>query len=894
MEVELYFFLKLNSYNGHGSLQMTFGRRNTYFSLVLLLYCCSACAPNKYRSHSQTKHDSGNILTVSDSALTRATLELLAREGSPDSEDYKTLRQAFDHALATYLARSGRQLPTELRVRHDGMTFVFPLQIIRSGSDRHPVTPQPAQAWRTVTNTLRGDLLDLVPYPDGSKKPGKFLALFADSLVVITWSGSKVRTKSHWFHPVQFRNVKPSFPTGMINLSNHGGRKTVELVSSSLRQGIAFEVRGKNLQALMETPGPATNTAPANWNLNEETGAYTDPGIAPGQFLSYLRLPRKRYLTLDESGFINVYQSDSSEPIWRSQRAWGDRLFAVQKQTVVVCDSRQTSFVAFATEGRGLRLLGQSPRFPGTVSAVTRARDGRKDGYLVATKIPTGPFQTAQHLLFITNDNIGWQLPVTVAPPQFPDFGASLSVLVDAPLPEIQDHAWRRLPRIVFRSLYETPYELDDRQKLKPVLVAEASPDEHFRIWDIELRSDVNFADGTALTGKTLLSSWRTNWLQCARARCPLRPLWSNILGAEEFIAGARDSISGIQTIGSRQLRIFLKQPRPDFLRELTVRCFAPSKTAGNKIYPIGTGAFLAEELVQDGRLTRLVCRRNSYYRHGQPPLQEIRFSFRGEETLDYLAEATSAATQIKRKHQLDFLKKTGTHVVRKLAQETTYFAALNPGGPGLATADRRNAIITETNQRNLIANIMTEAEAEPAGSFFGIESTILPAGEAGQSGRTSTLLLVSCKQQDPVAVQIAERMVARLNQTGRPARLQKMTGTAFGTLLRSGRYHIAIDAFNSTFGVSPLSLLALNWQGYVFYPDLTRRLEESQQSPGKGSAAEMERTLISEGLLAPIVRIREYAVLPPALRNFDPAGVGQLNLARAWRPAKYGNFEKK
>ncbi len=143
-----------------------------------------------------------------------------------------------------------------------------------------------------------------------------------------------------------------------------------------------------------------------------------------------------------------------------------------------------------------------------------------------------------------------------------------------APLPDTDSE------RVVFAHLYETLATIDGAGVVRPALAGRWVSRGGGRVWDLDLRPDGRFWDGTPVTAAALAAAWRAMAFRLDRTPHAPTPLAFLPTGAP-----------GLQVTGERSLRITLPEPVPDLPAvlahpALAVRGPAPEGSA----WPVGSG----------------------------------------------------------------------------------------------------------------------------------------------------------------------------------------------------------------------------------------------------------------------------------------------------------------
>jgi hypothetical protein len=121
--------------------------------------------------------------------------------------------------------------------------------------------------------------------------------------------------------------------------------------------------------------------------------------------------------------------------------------------------------------------------------------------------------------------------------------------------------------RIVFDHLYETLFTIDCEDGVRPGLAVSWTRDKGGRCWTFDLRGNARFWDGTPVTARDVVESWR------------------DALTLDTVI----DSAS---VVTDRTLRVYLGQPSARVPSALTASVYAVTKPSGDSRWLMGSGPY--------------------------------------------------------------------------------------------------------------------------------------------------------------------------------------------------------------------------------------------------------------------------------------------------------------
>jgi len=657
-------------------------------------------------------------------------------------------------------------------------------------------------------------------------------------------------------------------------------------LTSSTKSAVALRRNKISFSPIEAIDLPKDETLPSSWMVEKGQDTFQSLHSRRRTFRSLRPAPNTEYsVALDATGYLNLF-AKNHQPLWRSDRAWGNRLFILPPDLIAVCDSRQFAFVVFRLQNQSLQLVGQSPTFSGNVSAILSVQSKNKNGLLVSTISTNAAGLPVSRLQFFPGEALPWILPISLAEPRFPDYEASLTFLQEAGSENIWPDWHREYPPMVWPNVFETLYGKDENGAARPLLASGIRADSTSRVWEISLRPDIRFSDGSPLTAEIVLAGWKYNWRACKKNSCAQQWLWTNIVGVNEFIAGKRPNAEGLQAIDAHTLKIALKEPRPDFAEHLMQPCFSVLKRSQEKKSLPGTGPFQMVAMKNDRSGSVLECRRNAYYHGGLPPLQEIKFIFFKANLTEVLSNLEAAGATLRRKKEIEVFRKIGKIDLRPFAVQPIYFLALNPSVQPLAELSQRRRIANASN-REFAANFIEAAECEVATNFFAAaveDAASRPEDDLRQPRRAMT---ISFRAQDEVAGQIAERLKIRLSRLRIPyAGPRALSNSAFEQLRRNGKYGILIDSYAPAFESPLYNLTQLLRRGYIVDPEISSALDRAL-AVSSDDAAGLEKTLMRQAILYPLLRAKNYAVLPEGIEGIRLLEAERIDFTKAWLPRR-------
>jgi len=158
--------------------------------------------------------------------------------------------------------------------------------------------------------------------------------------------------------------------------------------------------------------------------------------------------------------------------------------------------------------------------------------------------------------------------------------------------------------RSILFNVFEGLVKLDRTGKLLPAVAESCRIEQNSLAYVLTIRNGIKFSDGTEVTPADVIFSLN-----------------------EAIKAGFHgfDQIAGIEAAGSRNIRITLKKPDPEFLPYLTV-AIVPEKNTDREKKPIGTGPFTIESYMPQQSL--ILAKNPNYWQSGVPALDRVTIVF--------------------------------------------------------------------------------------------------------------------------------------------------------------------------------------------------------------------------------------------------------------------------
>lgn len=477
-----------------------------------------------------------------------------------------------------------------------------------------------------------------------------------------------------------------------------------------------------------------------------------------------------------------------------------------------------------------------------------------------------------------------------------PRYGGTLRVEMRATPVSLDPRTWKagtlesatdeKMAALVFERLVA----LDNYGKFQPQLAAEWSHDAAFKRWQFTLRTNVKFSDGTALNAGDVVTA--------------LQPLLPN---------GQQITASGNSVV------IQSTTAMPDLLEELASGPFFVFRgQAGGTL--IGTGPFVVAETVaaSHGAANPATAQGDS----GPAPAARntgdaILLKFRanqdtwsGRPFLDAI-EVTLGVPPLRQIFDLQLGKadliELSPELARRAAQEnlrvwasspvTLYGVRFDEAQPEVSNAMLREAL-SLTLDRQTMANVLLQKQAEPATALlpqwlsgyaflFTMETNIDRAKEMRAALPASLTagnppLRLSVDAPGDLAKLLGERVAVNARQAALPVQVLNRPPLRSAALRMTTSADPAAGMHLFAWHYSALSpRVELESMAAVLHLDGSSENVVSSNDPEQLYA--LERKLLEERRVLPLVALPEYVGLALNVRDWMPARWGEWHLADVW-----------
>lgn len=428
---------------------------------------------------------------------------------------------------------------------------------------------------------------------------------------------------------------------------------------------------------------------------------------------------------------------------------------------------------------------------------------------------------------------------------------------------------------VVIGNIYDSLVELDPNLEIQPALAESWEVSEDGLTYTVQLRDDVVFHNGRAMTAEDVVYSYER-------------------IVAEETgspLASRFTQVSEARAEGDHTVVFELSEPFAPFLANLTSLYVVPQEVveeAGDlQQQAVGTGPFMLDEIVPD-TLIRLVANPD-YYREGQPMLEAVQFNIVPE------ASTRAAGMRTGEYHLLPTVDPATAETLRNTpnvelleTQDLAYsLLGLNVEVEPFGQAEARRAINQIVNRDEIVqavylGNAVPGGPLSPALTEWALPTSEFPCYQADAAAGQQTLADLGVEDLEIELLtfgtirevsDLAQVLQAQLTAAG----IDTTVNVAeFGTFVQDWR-NSNFEAFVSLNGGNP------DPDGYLYRtfhsegatnvfnysnPEVDRLLEEGRTTTDPEQRyeiyAELQRILACEG---PIVHVA-YGTLFTAVRD--------------------------
>ena len=464
-------------------------------------------------------------------------------------------------------------------------------------------------------------------------------------------------------------------------------------------------------------------------------------------------------------------------------------------------------------------------------------------------------------------------------------------------------------------QLFDGLVSTDPALTLRPALATTWTISRDNRTYLFHLRRGVVFHDGSPFTADDVAHTIRR--VLAPRSEPNIAATYLSVLeGAEDFTAGRRDDLPGVDVLDDHTVLIRLAQPYPSFLEVLAMDGLriVPHRAllaAGEDAFwrrPVGSGPF---------RLARWDAQGLRLERHagwfGTPAhLDAVEIRFPGSGTDGQAARFAAGEldlAELPSEHGLEAVERMRARVHRVQELDLT-FLGINTSRPPLADARIRQAIAHAIDRDAIVADA-------PDGRRAAVG--ILPPGLPGYSPARKALAFDRHRARSLLAEAghaggrgLPPLELCTAGRTAGSARVLQALAADLGAVgLRVRTRHLSWPEMTERIDRGDAPLFVLGWVADLVDPDaFLRTLFEPGGSANyfrfedaaahallqQGARAtspilrmrlyrELERTILARVPLVPLYHSRSLVVTRPEVRGVEPGpfGISGLDLERAW-----------
>lgn len=495
-----------------------------------------------------------------------------------------------------------------------------------------------------------------------------------------------------------------------------------------------------------------------------------------------------------------------------------------------------------------------------------------------------------------------------------PRYGGTLIVELHAPALVLDPVAWKvgspedSANLQMAAAVLDRLVTLDRFGRFQPALATEWSHDAAWRRWQFTLRSAVQFSDASALTAADVAAALQ----ELAPGLSPAKPL---------------------VTANANRVVMQFPSPVPDLLEQLASgRNFIYRRNPDGTL--LGTGPFYLAAVVPAAGNTfaRYEFAGNEHCWSGRPFVDRMQVAL-GVPILRQLfdlqlgkAHVVELSPELVRRAAQENLRVwTSSPVLLYALQVSTESPAASRGDTAAARAAGLGEALSLALDRDTMANVLLQKQAEPAASFLpqwlsGYASVFNTENDVTRAKKISGALFAPAgaqNAQQPLRLRveapgdlarlIAERVAINARQAGIAVQLQSrstvvqgggLQGSATQGTSPAGSTTLAANNASRAADLGSLRLIAWRYYSLSERAELDAmvsalqlaRSDTEAPSPNAEELFSREQRLIAARSLIPLVVMPEYIGLGSPVRDWMPERWGAWHLADVWLDEKRGD----
>jgi hypothetical protein len=855
--------------------------------LLFILAGCETLFPPKEIPEPEPKIDSLQIQQKQIISETASELLNLSKQQNP--ELYEQTTDSLQRAITEYLRTTRNPADELLLLNHNGSIILMPFSIVMADTQLQQVIYQDTTEvmYQRIGKDFAGEIVDLLVLDNESGDPSFELAvLFPDSLLIFqNYLMDEEPFQVIRFDQSELSRVKALNSNGLIANGSLSNSTDFSLITSALQRPLFFARNEKMFTATTFTDTSISYDYPGQWRPIQGQGIFQPRGQQIIPFRGFSNFDESAFsAVLDESGFLHLLDKETNSFTWSSSRPWGDRVFHIADDSIAVVNNPQKSFIVFTRADSQFIPVGHSQEFDDNIAAISPGSVGGNRGLLLALKQSvTATFQQS-YIQFIPLNAVELQPEISYPIPNFPNYNSQVNLVLRHE--QINpDSGSFSLPLPLQRNLYETFFKKGPDNQVLPLLADVKSHSDDYTRWDFTLRDDVYYSSGRNLLASDIENGWIHHLRTCRLNNHDSEWIWLLIQGMSEFMENPSDDIPGITAIDQSTIRIQLTSPQPRLPELLTSSCFAVRLPVEEQDFALGTGAFQINQIDSSDGQIKINAGRNPYYHAGMSPIRTVQFRLDRSMVSESVSQYENMLAITNRVNEAAYFRKLSAKQVRSFPAERHYFLAINPTVPPLNNIALRQ-VIANAIDREITASIINEVDCSALSRFYSPSITRTSPPENFAPQKFVDDIAIQFLQNDIISRHIAERLAARLTQLRIPhLPPEAVSGASIGELRRNGDYTILIDSYAPHFQHGILNLAELMHRGYALSDALHAGLNAALSTSEQTYPAELERTLISDAYLFPMVSVTNYAAAPLNIQKLLLYGYSELDLTGTWLP---------
>jgi ABC-type oligopeptide transport system substrate-binding subunit len=405
---------------------------------------------------------------------------------------------------------------------------------------------------------------------------------------------------------------------------------------------------------------------------------------------------------------------------------------------------------------------------------------------------------------------------------------------------------------------------------------ADSSDPARVGCWSFTLEPRASFPDGRPVSAEDLVSSWETGLREPSSAH---HWLLGPVEGSAAFGRGAAAAVSGLRAVDGR-LEICVSAAAPDLPERLAHPALWLRRRGPSEGRWEGPGPFRQTGVDRLGA---------NPFGAVAPYLDKAHFVDQSETDPALLLNLAQADLGVVFGRAAARLQRDS---LRELSQsrlprwDRTYFLWIDRQARWV-NDPRFRRWLSDAIDRQSMVDYLFSGEGEPAYTLSGSVATNRETGPRPLGAASRPRLSLAFDEDDPFAVRIAERLVATLRLEGIDLSLAPR-GAIELRRADAGSPPSAILSVHQPASDDPvLGMTESVWRLAGPESDTIKQLERASRIADPGNrveaAAQIERWVLDQGRLIPLLRLHAWLVVDARLRDVETGPPGVLRLERSW-----------